>query len=118
MKILLSGAIACVLFCSCNNAAESVSAKADSNEVKTTAKEKATETVSLPYTADYSTKFSPGNPAHTKLVLDFYKLFETDKLDEMKPLLGDSVMAEFADGTRFNGTPDSLISMGKKYRAE
>jgi len=117
MKTLLSGAIACALFCSCNNAADSVNAKTDSSVVKTTEKEAVSEPVSYPYTADYSIKFSAGNPVHTKLVLDFYKLFETNKLDEMKPFLADSVYAEFADGIRFNLPADSLISMGKKYRA-
>jgi hypothetical protein len=118
MKTLLSGVIACALFCSCNNATDSVNTKTDSSEVKTTAKETVSEPVSYPYEHSYSTKHSLGNPAHTKLVLDFYKLFETNKMDEMKPFLTDSVFVEFADGTTFNGPSDSLISMGKKYRAE
>jgi len=117
MKALLSGAIACALFCSCNNATDSASTKTDSSEVKTTAKEAVSEPVSYPYESIYSTKHSVGNPAHTKLVLNFYKLFETDKMDEMKSFLADSVFVEFADGATFFGPADSLISMGKKYRA-
>src|SRR6478736_3107391 len=117
MKTLLLGVISCALFCCCNNAADSVNTKTDSGEVKTTTKEPVSEPVSYPYEANYSTKHSLGNPAHTKLVLDFYKLFETDKMDEMKPFLADSVFVEFADGTTFFGPADSLISMGKKYRA-
>ena len=117
MKTLLSGAIACAIFFSCNNATDSANAKTDSSEVKTTAKEAVSEPVSYPYEAAYSAKYSFGKPAHAKLVLDLYKLFETDKLDEMKSFMADSVYVEFADGERFNGPADSLISMGKKYRA-
>jgi len=77
MKTFLSGIIACALFCSCNNATDSVNTKTDSSGSKTTAKEAAAEPVSYPYESIYSTKHAVGNPAHTKLALDFYKLFES-----------------------------------------
>jgi hypothetical protein len=72
--------------------------------------------ITYPYKADYS-NFSMGDPNHAKLVLDFIKMWEENKLDDMKLLLADSVGVHFNDGGRFMGTRDSLISMGKQFRA-
>jgi ketosteroid isomerase-like protein len=38
-------------------------------------------------------------------------------MDDMKPMLTDSVWVEFSDGNKFNGTADSLIKTGKEFRA-
>ena len=73
------------------------------------------DNINLPYKPDYS-DFKMGDPMHTKLVLNFYKTFEENRMDDGKAMLADSVMVNFADGNKFTGTADSLISMGKQFR--
>ncbi|MBM3415366.1 MAG: hypothetical protein FJY20_02755 [Bacteroidetes bacterium] len=96
---------------SCNN--EKKDDKQDDNKKETV---KSGSDVSLPYKTEYSS-FSMGDPSHTKLVLDFYKTFEENRMDDGKAMLTDSVAVNFADGSKFMGTKDSLISMGKQYRS-
>ena len=72
--------------------------------------------VDLPYKTEYS-DFKMGDPNHTKLVLDFYKTWEENRMDDGRAMLNDSVSTNFADGSKFSGTADSLIKMGKNYRA-
>ena len=76
---------------------------------------KMSEKVDLPYKADYS-DFKMGDPKNTKLVLDFYKTFEENRMDDGKAMLADSVSVNFADGSKFNGSKDSLVALGKQYR--
>ncbi len=78
---------------------------------------KMSDNITYPYKADYSSDFSLGDPNHAKMVLDFYKAWEENKMDDMKPMLNDSVWVHFNDGNKFSGTSDSLIKFGKEYRA-
>jgi ketosteroid isomerase-like protein len=73
--------------------------------------------ISYPYKAEYSSDVKMGDPNHSKLVLDFFKAWEENRMDDMKPMLTDSVWVEFSDGNKFNGTADSLIKTGKGFRA-
>jgi hypothetical protein len=68
------------------------------------------------YKAGYSSDVSLGDRNHSKLVLDFIKAWEENRMKDMRSLLADSVEATFADGSKFSGTADSLISMGQTYR--
>src|SRR6185369_556280 len=70
--------------------------------------------VSYPYKAEYSSDVKLGDPNHSKLVLNFFKAWEENRMDDMKPMLTDSVWVEFSDGNKFNGTADSLIKTGKE----
>jgi hypothetical protein len=72
--------------------------------------------ISYPYKADYSPDFSMGDPNHSKIVLDLYKMWEDGKIDDMRPLLADSVFIEVYDGMRFNNTVDSFINFAKQIR--
>ena len=51
----------------------------------------AAPTVTLPYTADYSSNFVPGKQADVATVLDSYKAWETNDMKAMRATFGDSV---------------------------
>jgi hypothetical protein len=79
--------------------------------------EKKQEAVNYAYKADYSPDFSMGSTNHSKMVLDLYKMWEDGKIDDMRPLLADSVFIEIYDGMKFNNTVDSFINFAKQARA-
>ena len=72
--------------------------------------------VTLPYTADYSSKFSLGSDSSSLAVLNNYKAWETGDMDALKNTFGDSVTLVFSDGFKFIGTRDSLMYYASKYR--
>ena len=110
MKKLLILLTATCIIMACNNEKEDDDKK-DDDKMDT----KMSEKIDLPYQADYS-DFKMGDPKNTKLVLDFYKTFEENRMDDGKAMLADSVSVNFADGNKFMGTRDTLIAMGKQYR--
>ena len=111
MKKLLFAIFILSLVTACNNEKKKDDKTGDDkNGTKTD------NNISYPYKAEYSS-FSMGDPNHSKIVLDFIKMWEDNKMDDMKDLLADSVMVFFNDGNMFMGTKDSLISMGKQFRA-
>jgi len=101
-----------VLLIACND-----EKKADESSAAGTAEKKETAAVSYPYKAGYSSDFSIGDANHSKLVLDLYKMWEDNKLDDMKSILADSVGLDFPDGNKFNGPVDSFINMAKQFRS-
>jgi len=111
MKKLLIALIAVAFFSACNNEKKKDDQTGeDKKETKT-----GDNNITYPYKAEYS-DFKMGDANHTKLVLDFYKTYEENRMDDGKTMLADSVAVNFADGSKFMGTADSLISMGKQYR--
>ncbi len=72
--------------------------------------------VNLPYTAIYSSDFTPGKATDVATVLDNYKAWETNDMKAFRATLGDSLEVIFSDGTIMSGTSDSLTKMGAKYR--
>ena len=94
-----------IFLLSCDNEKKDDVTTGKVNEVKTLA------SISLPYEVQYK-DLAPGDPNHAKLVLDFFKLWDNNRLNDGKPMLNDSVAVDFADGTKFAGTADSLIAMG------
>ena len=109
MKKMLFAVFAFAMIASCNNEKKDDDKKGDDKDSKMS------DNINLPYKADYS-DFKMGDPNHTKLVLDFYKTFEENRMDDGKVMLADTVAVSFADGNKFMGTADSLISMGKQVR--
>jgi hypothetical protein len=110
MKQLSIAAIAAALLFACSNE------KKPGEESGTTGEKKETAAIAYPYKADYSSDFSMGDAGHAKMVLDLYKMWEENKIDDMKPLLSDSVFVDGADGMKFNNTVDSFINFAKQYR--
>ena len=113
MKNLLTALIAAAFLFSCTD-----EKKADESSGKLEAT-KATSAIAYPYMADYSSDFSMGDPNHSKMVLELYKMWEENRVDDMKTLLADSVMIEFPDGNKFaDNKVDSMIAMAKQFRKE
>jgi len=111
MKRLLIALVAVAFLFACNNEKKTDETSATTEEKKESA------AVNYPYKAAYSSDFSMGDPNHAKMVLDLYKMWEENKVDDMKTLLADSVNIEFPDGNKFaDNTVDSVINFAKQYR--
>ena len=112
MKRLLIALVAAAFLFACNN-----EKKTDETAGKTEEK-KESAAIAYPYKAAYSSDFSIGDANHSKMVLELYKMWEDNKVDEMKTLLADSVSIDFPDGFKFNDNKvDSMISFAKQFRA-
>lgn len=111
MKQFLTALIAMALLLACNNEKKTDQA---SNEPE---KKNESGSISYAYTPEYSSDFSMGDPNHAKTVLDLFKMWEENRLDEMKPLLADSVWIEFPDGYKFaDNTADSMLNFARGFR--
>ncbi|MEO8412008.1 MAG: hypothetical protein ABI472_00045 [Ginsengibacter sp.] len=88
----------------------------DSKKEDTTATTTAS-TVSLPYTASYSTEFN-NNVSDSDLltVLNSYKAWENGDMKALRATLDDSSYVDGADGFKFRGLTDSLMTEWTKHR--
>src|SRR5436190_22256939 len=112
MKRLLTALFAAAFLFACNN-----EKKTDETAGKTEEK-KESAAITYPYKAVYSSDFSMGDANHAKMVLDLYKMWEDNKVDEMKALQADSVSIDFPDANKFNDSKvDSMINFAKRVRA-
>src|SRR5258705_11908206 len=110
MKRLFIPFASAVLLLACNNEKKNDEAASKPEAMKDLT------SVSLPYEVSYK-DLMLGDPNNAKLVLDFYKKWDDNRLSEGKSMLNDSVAVDFSDGSKFSGTSDSLISMGNHFRA-
>jgi hypothetical protein len=72
--------------------------------------------VMLPYTADYSSKFETGDIKNSKTILDLYKDWDNNSLDNSKDKFADSVSMHFSSGEMMLGRRDSIIAQSKSFR--
>ena len=80
-------------------------------------KEAVSVTVKMPYAPVYSSSFSLGNPEYaTMIVQGSWKDWETNKMDNMKSWIADTIVAFHSDNKMAQGA-DSLIAQWKKNRA-
>lgn len=112
MKQLAITLVAAALLIACNNEKKTDDSSGKMEEKKESA------AIAYPYKAGYSSDLSMGDANHAKMVLDLYKMWEDNKLDDMKTLLADSVSIEFPDGNKFaDNKVDSFISFAKQFRS-
>jgi hypothetical protein len=72
------------------------------------------DTLQYAYKATYSSDISvPGNPLNAQKVLQVWKMFETAKIQEMKPYFADSVKYDDAHGMHFYGPSEKLLAYAK-----
>jgi len=109
MKNLFSVLLILGIFAGCNNKKEEKPA-ADLPEKKTEA------SITYPYKAEYSSDMSMGDPNHAKLVLDCMKLWEDNKVSDMRAFFADTIAIDFANGSKYRGTADSLIKLMERSR--
>jgi hypothetical protein len=69
----------------------------------------------LPYTAGYSSQFAIGNPEHSRMVLNIWKDYDNNTLDQSAAMFADTVRFEIADGQIVRGR-DSVINVMKQVR--
>jgi hypothetical protein len=112
MKQLSIVFVAASILLACNN-----EKKTDEKTVDDMKEKKEMPAISYPYKAEYSSDFVFGDVNHSKMVLDLFKMWEDGKVDDMRPLLADSVSIDFPDGFKFNNTADSMIKFAKEYRS-
>jgi len=78
----------------------------------------AADSLKYPYKATYSSAFKMGDAAHAKTVLDIWKAYEENRLQDTKELWGDTVTMEFASGFKLHASRDSLIAGGVAERGK
>jgi hypothetical protein len=110
MKKIFLMMTAAALFAACNNEKKTdTPAKSDSAAAKTS--------VTLPYTATYSSSFEMGNPAYAAMILQgSWKDWENNTMDNMKSWVADTITAYQSDNAMVKGV-DSLTARWKRGRA-
>jgi hypothetical protein len=92
-------------FIACNNEEAKTAAPEEKNEAKPAT------TVTMPFKIQYS-DLEMGDPNNAKMVLDMYKNWNDNKLDNMAGIFGDTLVIEDARGNRIivphAGLQDSL----------
>jgi len=76
------------------------------------------DTLSYPYTADYSSKFEMGNPKNALTILQLYKDWDNNTLNNSKSSfaeMNDTLV--FYDGTMLAGSRDSIVAVSDRMRA-
>jgi hypothetical protein len=74
----------------------------------------AKDTLPYAYKATYSSDITvPGDPVNAQKVLQVWKMFETAKIEDMKPYFADSVKYDDAHGMHFYGPTDKLLAYAK-----
>lgn len=73
------------------------------------------ESENLPYTAMYSSKFQIGNSKFSRIVLNAWKSYDDNALDNVAEFVADTITAELPDGSVFKGKEDFMNGI-KTYR--
>lgn len=71
-----------------------------------------------PFTADYSSDFEIGDEKNVQTLLDLYKNWDNNTLDNSKSAFADNDTMYFSDGSMFAGSRDSLFIVANKMRGQ
>lgn len=112
-QFLIIACIALLAACNSNNDAAKVDAMNSSSGDSTQM-----DNTSYPYTADYSHNFEIGSSKNAAALLELYKNWDNNTLDNAKDLFADVDTMVFSDGTMFTGSRDSLFAMAKQIRGQ
>ena len=74
--------------------------------------------LSYPYTAEYSSSFEIGDPKNAQTLLELYRNFDNNTLDNSKSAFADNDTMYFSNGGMFAGSRDSLFAIASKMRAQ
>jgi len=87
------------------------------NSGKSTVVSSSTDSVTMPYTAYYSSSFAiSDNQKNAQSVLQSYKDWEDNKLNNGTAYFADTVTMIFSDGSSFKLSRDSMIHVFQKFR--
>jgi hypothetical protein len=111
-KILVVASLA--VFAACNS--NSDNAKVDS--MKSGSDSTQMDNTNYPYTSDYSHNFEIGSTKNAATLLQLYKDWDNNTLDNSKDAFADVDTMYFWDGNMFAGTRDSFLTVAKQMRAQ
>ena len=114
MKQLLFSAFTLCAFVACNNATTSTETSKDTATTSIAAA--STEPVTYAYTPNYSGDFEIGDSKNAQLILEIWKDYDNNTLDNHRDAFADSVTFDLAGGTSITGPRDSVLNGIKQYR--
>ena len=103
------------ILAACNSGSDSAKVDAMKSDTSGTAQ---MDNTSYPYTSTYSHDFELGSTKNAATLLELYKNWDGNTLDNAKDLFADVDTMVFSDGTMFAGSRDSLIAMAKQVRGQ
>lgn len=71
-----------------------------------------------PYTPDYSSDFVIGDAKNAQTLLELYKNWDDNRLDNSKSSFAEMDTMYFSDGSMFAGSRDSLFAVANKMRGQ
>jgi hypothetical protein len=74
--------------------------------------------LTYPYTADYSSDFEMGDAKNAQTLLELYKNWDNNTLDNSKSVFAENDTMYFSDGSMFAGSRDSLFVIANKMRGQ
>jgi hypothetical protein len=74
--------------------------------------------LTYPYTADYSSDFEIGDAKNAQTLLELYKNWDNNTLDNSKSAFAENDTMYFSDGNMFAGSRDSLFIIANKMRGQ
>ncbi len=104
------------LFALCMLAACNTATTTAGNAKDTTAAAASNTSVTYAYTPAYSADFSIGDPKYAQTVLDIWKDYDNNTLDNHKDAFADSIAFDLSDGSTIKGPRDTVMNSIKAYR--
>src|SRR5690348_10881969 len=74
--------------------------------------------LTYPYTADYSSDFEMGDAKNAQTLLELYKNWDNNTLENAKSAFAENDTMYFSDGNMFAGSRDSFFVMANKVRGQ
>ena len=111
MKRLFLLSTPLMLLVACNTSATKSETASDTTSNRDTA-----AAVTYAYPVDYFSEYDKGDPSYAQTVLNLWKDYDHNTLEDHLDVFADTIRIEFRDGSIFQGTRDSLLAMMKKYR--
>ena len=112
-KIYLFAAIA--FLAACNSSADKSKTEAVTASGSDSAKQ---ESLTYPYTPDYSSDFEIGDAKNAQTLLALYHDWDNNTLDNSKSSFAEIDTMYFSDGSMFAGSRDSLFAVANKMRGQ
>jgi len=112
-KIYLFAAIAFLV--ACTSSADKSKTEAVNASDPDSAKQ---ESVTYPFTPDYSSNFEIGDAKNAQTLLQLYQNWDNNTLDNSKSSFADIDTMYFSDGSMFAGSRDSLFAVANKMRGQ
>src|SRR4030095_13577314 len=110
-KLLVLASVA--FFAACNSGSDTAKVEAMSSGDSTKM-----DDTNYPYTSDYSHNFEIGSSKNAMTLLQLYKDWDNNTLDNSKSSFAENDTMYFEDGTMFAGSRDSFFVVANKMRAQ